>query len=443
MSGLTRNLVRLVRQLLVSTEDLRVARYFVLDTMGSYVAGGVTPQGTILRDYIQGEGSSADDLEKRVFLTAALSHITETDDLHRDSVTHPGCVVVPVALELARTLGRSGADALHAVLAGYEVMLRIGEALGSEHYKVFHNTATAGVFGAAAAAAQLLELDEDQWVWAMGNAGTQAAGLWQFNADATMSKHLHAGHAAQSGLRAALLASHGFTGPEHILEGDKGFFRGFCPNPDPGRVLVSAAGWKIGETSVKPYPSCRHTHPAIDCALHLRAQLQREGVDVRQISHVHIHTYSTAVRVTDNATPDTTFAAKFSIQYCVATALDRGFPVLEHFEEEKLTVMASHRLLGSTSVDTSPDFEARYPQAWGSGITLELKQGRRLEYSTFSAKGDPEKPVTESELKHKILGEFTWAGLSPAQAESYFADFDQLPGADTVPHLWWNTSDDQ
>lgn len=439
--GLTRGLVRLVQKMAISESDLHVARYFLLDTLGSYIAGGVTPQGQLLRDYVHGEGSYAADLEKRVFLSAALSHITETDDLHRKSVTHPGCVVVPVALELAATLGRTGEDALKSILVGYEVMIRVGESLGSEHYKVFHNTATAGVFGAAAAAAWLLELDEDQWVWALGNAGTQASGLWQFNADATMSKHLHAGHAAQSGLRAALLAGHGFTGTEYILEGEKGFYRGFCGNPQPDRILSPSAGWKIHGTSVKPYPSCRHTHPAIDCALQLRGQLHREGLDATQISHVTVHTYSTALRVTDNAAPKTTFAAKFSLQYTVATALERGFPVLEHFEGDWLSEMVDSRLLSHTTVLVDQHFEVGYPASWGSGLSLELLNGRRLEFSTFAAKGDPEKPVSEDELKHKLMGAFTWAGLSPNQAADLYERFDRIGQSDAVPALWWNTSD--
>ncbi|MEX0912361.1 MAG: MmgE/PrpD family protein, partial [Gemmatimonadota bacterium] len=330
---LTARLTELVRDRPAAAHDLVQAERYLRDWIGSLAAGGATPAGAILRDYAR----DRTDLEGRVFLAAALSHITESDDLHRGSITHPGCVVVPTALLLGRRNGADGRRILHAVLVGYEVMLRVGEALGPGHYEVFHNTATAGVFGSAAAAAHLLELDESGWISALGNAGTQAAGLWQFNQDATMSKHLHAGHAAQAGLRAALLAGHGFTGPAAILEGEKGFFRGFCPDPAPGRVLAPATNWKLAETSFKPYPSCRHTHPAIDAALDIRRRIRSPADAVERITSVRIWTYPAALRLTDNPAPSSSYAAKFSIQFCVATALVHGAPGLAAFEGNRLS----------------------------------------------------------------------------------------------------------
>src|SRR5262245_13023100 len=187
-STLSRGLARLIKSRPVGDQDLIQAERYVRDWLGAMVAGGATEPGKILRAYSRNKSA----LEDRVFLAGALSHITETDDLHRGSTTHPACAVIPVALLLGRHLEKDGKESLHAVLGGYEAMLRVGEALGPAHYRIFHNTATAGVFGSAAAAACLLNLDQNEWVWAFGNAGTQAAGLWQFNADATMSKHLHA-----------------------------------------------------------------------------------------------------------------------------------------------------------------------------------------------------------------------------------------------------------
>ena len=157
VESLTRRLARLVRARDVTSPDLVAAERYVRDWLGSYVAGTASPTGRRLRSYARG----ARDLEERVFLAAALSHVTETDDLHGASVTHPGCVVIPVALLLGRRRRVRGHALLGATLAGYEVMTRIGEALGPAHYRTFHNTATAGVFGAAATAAYLLGLDED------------------------------------------------------------------------------------------------------------------------------------------------------------------------------------------------------------------------------------------------------------------------------------------
>jgi 2-methylcitrate dehydratase PrpD len=389
---LSRELARLIRTKSAGEDDRREAVRFVRDWLGSAVAGRATDPGRRLRrTYGRVEG-----IESAVFLAAALSHITETDDLHRGSITHPGCVVVPVALILGRSLGRSEAAILGAVLAGYEAMLRIGEALGPAHYRIFHNTATAGPFGAAAAAAALLDLGEDQWVWAFGSAGTQAAGLWQFNADAAMSKPLHAAHAAQAGLRAALLAAEGFTGAEAILEGDRGFFRALCPDPRVDRVLAPSPGWKLLETSLKPYPSCRHTHPAIDAALSLRAQAQALDAPLR----VDVESYPAALDLTDNPDPRTTAAAKFSLQYCVAATLLHGRPGLATFDGPSLEDRGVRDLLDRVRVTSAADLAAAYPDRWGARVTLR-RNGIDTTAAQLTAKGDPEDPLTDQAVEAK------------------------------------------
>jgi 2-methylcitrate dehydratase PrpD len=413
MTPLSLLLTRLIRARAVDAADLRNAERYVRDWLGSLVAGGATSAGAMLRAYAR----QRTDLEGRVFLAAALSHITETDDLHRASTTHPACVVVPVSLLLARVLGASGPDALRAVLCGYEAMLRVGEALGPGHYRIFHNTATAGVFGAAAAAASLLDLDESGWVWALGNAGTQASGLWQFSEDATMSKHLHAGHAAEAGLRAALLAREGFTGPAAILEGEKGFFRGFCPDPQPDRVLAPSNGWKLAETSLKPYPSCRHTHPAIDAALEIR---ENQGeYDVSRAAEIQIASYPVALRITDNSAPASSYAARFSIQFCVATALAHGSPGLHAFAEENLSSGDSvvHRLMDRTRVRVDPDLASAYPARWGAAVEVVWPDGRRQGARREVATGDPEDPLSEAELTAKVRDLFAYGGVLQEDAE--------------------------
>jgi 2-methylcitrate dehydratase PrpD len=288
-------------------------------------------------------------------------------------------------------------------------MLRVGEALGPAHYRIFHNTATAGPFGSAAAAATLLNLAEDQWVWAFGNAGTQAAGLWEFNADAAMSKHLHAGHAAQAGVRAALLAREGFTGAERILEGEKGFFSGLCPDARPERVLAPAPGWKLPETSIKPYPSCRHTHPAIDAALDLRAGL--DGADPRSVTELLIESYPAALALTDNPAPTSPYAAKFSIQFCVASALAHGRPGLSSFEGERLQDPTVMTLLQRVKVHVAEDLARAYPTLWGARITACVG-GTSTVAERTTAKGDPEDPLSDGELEAKARDLFEYAGLS-------------------------------
>ena len=415
MESLTAQLYDLLNSKPVTVGDLSKTREFLLDWMGCYAAGSKTEQGVILQNWNSKWGGSG--LEQEVFLMAALSHITETDDLHRGSVTHPACVVFPVTWNLARYLKKPYEHCLLASLKGYEVICRVGEAVGPEHYKIFHNTATAGVFGSAAAAAILLDLNREQFVWALGNAGTQAAGLWQFNTDATMSKHLHAAHAASAGLKAALLAAEGFTGPAEILEGEKGFFKGFCPDPVPGAITAESSEWKLAETSIKPYPSCRHTHPSIDAALEIRKQLLEDGLSTDSIDSVNVSTYDTVLRVTDNPKPESTYAAKFSIQYCVSLALGAGFPGLNHFEGTELEKQKNSELIRKVNVKNDQKFSSAYPKHWGSHISAAAS-GKQFESEIKSAKGDPENPLTADELKLKFYGLMNYAGIDKNQSNS-------------------------
>jgi 2-methylcitrate dehydratase PrpD len=429
--SLSRALVRLIRGQPTQPHDLEAAERYVRDWLGCHVAGRATSAGAALTSYGQGTV----DLEGRVFLAAALSHITETDDLHRGSVTHPGCVVIPTALLLTRDREGTGAQALRAVLAGYEAILRVGESLGEEHYKTFHNTATAGVFGSAAAACSVLDLDEDAWVWAMGNAGTQASGLWQFNEDATMSKHLHAGHAAAAGVRAALLAARGFTGPSEILEGAKGFFRAFCPDPVPDAITREVIGWKLPETSMKPYPCCRHTHPAIDAALEIRDSLGGgPGGDLTadHIASVRILTYPAALDVTNRPRPTTPYAAKFSMQYCVARSLASGPPDLTSFEPNELTSDVLREWMRKTTVEVDPRYEAAYPSHWGAEVVTTGVDGTLHRASRKDAVGDPERPLDNSALNQKVLGLLDYGGVEGPTASDLLKECQALAEAAQV-----------
>lgn len=431
--SLSRSLVQYIRGKQITPDDLAAAEFYVRDWLGSIAAGGATPQGRILNAY----GGHRNDPENKVFLAGALSHITETDDLHRASITHPACVVIPSVVLMGKEISAGGEQILKSIIAGYEAMIRVGESLGKQHYKVFHNTATAGVFGAAAAVAYLLDLDEEQWVWAFGNAGTQAAGLWQFNEDATMSKHLHAGHATEAGVRAALLAGEGYTGPEKIFEGDKGFFKGYCPDPVPENLLKKSSGWKIAETSIKPYPSCRHTHPAIDVALNIRQELNEKEINPEEIQSLKIYTYSDALHLTDNSAPATTYAAKFSIQFCVIRTLLNGIPSLESFEGENLNDAAVRALLPKTEAVLDKTLEHNYPEKWGAKIDIVLTGGDKLSAGVETAKGDPELQLNNDELDMKIKNLFRYGGFSGEDTERILNECKQLlTGGNTLTIPW-------
>jgi 2-methylcitrate dehydratase PrpD len=396
-------------------ETLQTARYYVTDWLGSALAGQSTDAGKKLISYatLQPPGPCrvvGSDLtgsaELIALVNGGLSHIVEMDDLDRGSVVHPGAVIIPSALAIAERENASGCDFLSAVVAGYEVAIRIGQAVGKAHYHYFHNTSTCGVFGAAAAAGWLLQLTLAQMVWALGNAGTQASGLWQFNADGDMSKHLHAGRAAANGVLAADLARQDFTGARRILEGPRGFFPAMAPDADPDAVLTGLEQanprFKIGGVSIKPFASCRHTHPAIDAALELRPQVDGP------VARVTIDTYQAALDLCDNPEPETPYAAKFSLQYCVASALCRGEVGLSDFSPAAISSTEIRTLLPRIKPRLKTVLEKRYPAEWPVHLRIVLEDGRSVESSIDHPKGDPERRLSHHELEAKFrqLAEF-------------------------------------
>lgn len=436
--SLSGELFDLVAAKKITREDLEAAALFMLDAMASAVAGSRTPQGKILMAWGSRIGAcggdAVRDAGRRAFLLGGLTHILEVDDLHRKSVVHPGCVTVPAVWGAAEAgLGTgNGYDLLSAVLWGFEAATRVGMAVGPAHYRIFHNTATCGPFGSAMAAARLLGLTRAQAVDALGNAGTQAAGLWQFLDTGAMSKHLHAGRGAEAGLVAAELAALGLTGAAKIIEGARGFFAGLCPDAEPARLLADPdEPWQLRLTSIKPWPSCRHTHPAIDAAQEIHQALARNGHASAEIENVEIETYGAALALCDRPEPHTVYDAKFSLQHTVAAALCRGRVDFAAFDVEARAQCA--KLRGRVRVAQSPSFEAAYPAHWGSRVSVHFHDGSTIAAERSDAKGDPEMPLGTEQMLEKArdLLDFGRYGESRALIDGIFA----LADGGTLPRL--------
>ncbi len=402
---LTEQLTELIAAKPVAPTDLEHAALLTLDALSNALAGRVTEPGQILQRWA-GETAGI-DAERSAFLLGALTHILETDDLHRASVVHPGCVVVPAAWTVALREGIRGHAMLKAVLWGFEAATRVGMAVGPSHYRIWHNTATCGPYGSAMAAAALLRLDAAATVHALGNAGTQSAGLWQFLEAGTMTKHLHAGRAAEAGVLAADLARFGFTGPPNILEGAKGWFTATCPDANPAAVTRDPdAPWQLLQTSIKPWPSCRHTHPAIDAAHELRL---RHRVAADAVETVEVETYAAALEVCDRPAPQSDYEAKFSLQHCVAAALTRENVNFAAFNETARVELAD--LGGRVALQAAEPYASAYPKAWGSAVTVTLRNGERLTVRRTHAKGDPEAALSPVELIAKARMLMIYGGV--------------------------------
>ncbi len=405
MASLTTRLVRLIRAKPVGDGDMEVAADLLLDAAANIIAGTRSVPGRKVLAWARAlarDGKLTDlDEPRQAFVLGALCHILEVDDLHRASVVHPGCVVVPALVALGA--GRDGRQVLTGLLHGFEATTRLGMSVGPAHYRIWHNTATCGPFGSAMAAAHLLGLDELQAVHALGNAGSQAAGLWEFLATGAETKHLHAGRGAEAGMVAAGLAAHGFTGAPDILEGERGFYRAACPDGDATRLLATPdAPWQVHQTSIKPWPSCRHTHPAIACAADIQKQMKAGGLSVDAIVKISIEAYQAALDLCDRSDPQSPYAAKFSLQHCVAAALSDPQVEFPSFEAEARARLAALRK--KIGVGIGKPQQAAYPQHWGTRIVANFAGGQRLEAQVSDALGDPEAPLSRDALIAKAEG---------------------------------------
>lgn len=262
-------------------------------------------------------------------LNGTLGHSLDFDDTHADSSLHPSAPVVPAALAAAEMTGASGAELLAAVVVGFEVCCRLGLALDpAAHYaRGFHPTATAGTFGAAAAAGRLLGLEPEGMARAFGVAASQASGSLQFLVNGAWNKRYQVGEAAMKGLMAATLAAEGFVGAAEAIEGKHGFLAGYSDGADPARAVAGLGQlWETLRIGVKPYPACRYTHAAVDGLLALQAA---HGFHADQVQALTVGLHRNGITLVGDPLPAKRRArsiveGQFSMPFAAAVALIRG-----------------------------------------------------------------------------------------------------------------------
>ena len=387
----------------------------VLDWLGSVLAGSLEPPARFAQKVIARMGASRDatvfsagrsSAAGAALANGVASHILELDDIHKASTVHAAAAIIPAALAMAEREHADGRAFLRAVVLGYEAALRIGEAVNPSHYRFWHPTGTAATFGAAVAAGSILRLNARQMLDAFGSAGTQAAGLWEFNADGAMSKHLHPGKAAFNGIISADLAREGFTGATRILEGDRGFFRAMSESHNPARITEGLGErWKILENCYKLHSCCGHIHTAIDAALDIRNQ---PCFAADRIARIDIETYGPGWEIVKEQNPRTPYQAKFSLVYCVAAALLEGGIGLDQFSPDRFGEQGVQRtgiaaLIGRTRVTVADDLTANYPDAWPARLAVTLGDGTVLRHAADFPRGNPENPVPISVIEEKLV----------------------------------------
>lgn len=380
-----------------SESERQRARLHLLDWLACVAGARQTEAGSL------GAIISHKAWEKATYL----GNVLEMDDVHRTALLHPGPVIWPAALSLPSA---SFDQRLDAAIRGYEAMIAIGSALDAHHYAHWHPTTIAGVFGSTVAFGSLIGFAPVEYANAMGNAGSVAGGLWHMRHDDVLTKQWHIYHAVRTGRDAAMHVHYGATGPQAILEGKQGLFAAMTQTPGP--LAGSADGWLIREVSFKPWAACRHAHPAIDCALELRAA-------GKLTEPFHVETYADALVFCDRPDPVTEMDAKFSLQHAIAVIADGRAARPEDFTPEAIAALAPLR--AQVTVKEDPEISARYPAHFGARVNgLELADTR----------GDPERPMGEAEIIAKMKTLAAWGGLSADQADRA-ADI-ALRGADAA-----------
>jgi 2-methylcitrate dehydratase PrpD len=397
----------------IPQDAIVAAKSLFIDWLGSALAGKQASAVAILESFAATMGPATGPSEILVsrkttspffaaLVNAASSHMVEQDDVHNGSVFHPGTVIFPPVLAAAQAEGSSGAEMLVAAIAGYEAGIRVGEFLGRSHYQVFHTTGTAGMVAAAAAVSRLYRLDGQQTLHALGSAGTQAAGLWEFLRDAADSKQLHTAKAAADGLLSAWIARQGFTGAKRILEGPQGMAAGMSSDADPVR-LVDRLGsrWAIVETSYKWHAACRHTHPAADA---LQALMRRERLTPAEIGAVTARVHQAAIDVLGPVlNPQTVHHAKFSMGTVLGLIAVHGKAGLMEFERHALTDPQVAAFRGKVTMVLDAEVNVAYPRQWIGKVDLRTVDGRSLSARVDVPKGDPGNSLTREELEGKAL----------------------------------------
>jgi 2-methylcitrate dehydratase PrpD len=329
------------------------------------------------------------------------AHAAEIDDSFRDAMYHPGAATIAAALAASQQTGASGLDFLRALVLGYEVSTRIGVVLGRPHYRFWHNTGTVGAFGAAAAAGSALRLDATAFAHALATAATFTAGLQQAFRMDSMSKPLHAGRAAEAGLVAAPLAQRGVTGSLDVLDGEAGLGRAMSDGPDWSQAGATLGrDFHITRLTFKNHVGCGHTFAAIDAVLALRAQHALRAQDIRSI---HVATYQPALDIACYDQPRTANEARFSLRFVVASALLHGSVRLGAYTPERLADAELRALMARISTAVDPEIDAAFPGRRAARVEITTHDSRHLVWLQPDRKGDPELPLSDSELEHKFL----------------------------------------
>lgn len=417
LSSVIADFVAQVRFEDLTPQAITAGKRTILDWFASTCGGAPAESTQVVSSIMRAEGGvgQATSIPDRArvpashaaMINAAACHVLQMDDVHRRSLMHGGTSMVSALFAVAETEGLSGRDLLLATAVAYEVGFRLGEAANPAHGRYWNTTATCGAIGAAAGVGKLLGLTPSQMVSALGFAGTMAAGLWEGLADGDLSSRVQPGNAARNAILAARLAQGSLKGAPKILEGRRGFFAAMAPGQAPAAVVQdlfpAAPVSKVTENGFKFHAACGYTHTAIDAVLAAARELNLRGREaLGDVTRVQVRLFSRAVDFLAGIEPTNPTFARYSLPFCLASALADGEVTIASFTEERLADADLRALMAKVSYAADPALDREYPDKWTSVVSIELADGRKAEARVDFPKGDPRNPLSDEELAAKF-----------------------------------------
>lgn len=338
--------------------------------------------------------------------TAALinglhSHVTEMDDGTRFGMVHPGAPIFSALFPVAEQYKVDGCDFIRGVVVGYEAALRLANSMQPSHYKKgYHPTATCGSIGAALGIASMLGYSPEETEAVLGAVAISAAGSLKVVDKGSMLKPFNVGRASAIAIQSAFLARAGYSSPYDVLSGEAGFFSIMCDSVDENVLLGDARNkYWINSIYFKPYAACRHSHPAIEAALHIRNNV---NFDLSKIDEIKLFTYEGLEGRHDASEAKSISSAKMSIPFSVAIALVTGNAGIEQFTDAELSNDVIISLAEKFKLVGLEGYTKLIPEQRSGELKVVLENGDSFSKKITYPKGEPENPLSDFELTEKF-----------------------------------------
>jgi 2-methylcitrate dehydratase PrpD len=402
----------------LSQEVIDRTKYLALDFIGLALRGNTFESSKPIHQFIKTLGGKGEGIiignkdfntlpQYAALANGSASHSLELDDVINEASLHPGVVVFATAFAIADKYEKSGKDFILAAVIGYEIMGKLGKSLNPTNVydRGFHPTGVVGTFAAAATASKLLGLTAEQTTNAFGIAGSQAAASMEFLNTGSWTKRLHPGWASHNGIIATELAKEGFTGPNSILEGNKGFARGYSYEAklDEMKFDYSNKDNFILKASIKPHACCRYIQGPLDLILGI---VKEQDLTPSDINKINVYLVQTALPIVaepqaDKRNPVTSVDAQFSMHFGASVAVIYRKTLLEQYQDNVTQLPEVKDLMNKVECFRDKELEKDFPKKWPARVVIETSKGtfsKKIDYP----KGDPENPLTWEEIINKF-----------------------------------------